>query len=81
MRQSGRELGLLILLLLLSLLATLFDRSFVPGNALDILINSIPTAIIACGVMLVIVTGEIDISVGSLLGLAYPLRALPQGSH
>lgn len=76
MRQSGRELGLLILLILLSLLATLFDRSFVPGNALDILTNSIPTAIIACGVMLVIVTGEIDISVGSLLGLLAAILGL-----
>lgn len=65
----NREAGLLILIVLLSLLASYFDPSFVPANALDILINAVPTLIIACGVMLVIVTGEIDISVGSLLGL------------
>jgi ribose/xylose/arabinose/galactoside ABC-type transport system permease subunit len=35
----------------------------------DILVRSAPTAIVACGVMLVVLTGEIDISVGSLFGL------------
>ncbi len=76
MIRPGRELGLLILVILLSLFATLFDSSFVRDNTLDILINSIPTAIIACGVMLVIVTGEIDISVGSLLGLLAAILGL-----
>lgn len=71
-----REASLLILVVLLSLLAMLFDRSFVLDNALDILINGSPTMIIACGVMLVIVTGEIDISVGSLLGLLAAMLAL-----
>jgi ribose/xylose/arabinose/galactoside ABC-type transport system permease subunit len=69
-------MGLMILIVVLSLLATLFDRSFVPGNALDILINAIPTMIIASGVMLVIITGEIDISVGSLLGLLAAMLGL-----
>lgn len=72
----GREAGLLILIVLLSITASLFDPSFVPDNALDILINGIPTLLIACGVMLVVVTGEIDISVGSLLGLLAALLGL-----
>ncbi|MDG2224658.1 MAG: ABC transporter permease [Rubripirellula sp.] len=71
-----REASLLILVAVLSLLATLFDGSFVRDNTLDILINSIPTMIISCGVMLVIITGEIDISVGSLLGLLAAILAL-----
>lgn len=65
----NREAGLLLLIGLLTLLASLFDPRFLLTNGLDILINGVPTLIIACGVMLVIVTGEIDISVGSLLGL------------
>jgi ribose/xylose/arabinose/galactoside ABC-type transport system permease subunit len=65
----NREAGLILLIALLTLLASLFDSRFVVTNGVDILINGIPTLIIACGVMLVIVTGEIDISVGSLLGL------------
>ena len=65
----NREAGLLLLIAILTLLASMVDPSFLPTNALDILINGIPTLIIACGVMLIIVTGEIDISVGSLLGL------------
>jgi rhamnose transport system permease protein len=39
------------------------------GNLRNMLVNAAPTAIIACAMTLVIVTGEIDISVGSLMGL------------
>lgn len=72
----GREAGLLFLIVLLFLLGTVFDGAFVSDNAIDILINSIPTLIISCGVMLVIITGEIDISVGSLLGLLAAILGL-----
>ncbi len=71
-----RETGLLVLIAVLAATATFFDSGFVFDNALDILVNSIPTLIIACGVMLVIVTGEIDISVGSLLGLMAALLGI-----
>ena len=74
--KTGRPVGLLLLVGLLAVVASLFDRSFVADNAVDILINSIPTMIIACGVMLVVVTGEIDISVGSLLGLLAAILGL-----
>jgi ribose/xylose/arabinose/galactoside ABC-type transport system permease subunit len=37
---------------------------------MDIAADAAPVAMIACAVMLVVVTGEIDISVGSLLGLS-----------
>ena len=72
----NREAGLLLLIALLTLLASFFDPTFLATNGLDILINGIPTLIIACGVMLVIVTGEIDISVGSLLGLLAALLGI-----
>jgi ribose/xylose/arabinose/galactoside ABC-type transport system permease subunit len=58
------------LILLVGAVVSLVDIRFLqPQNLLDILVRSAPTAIVACGVMLVIVTGEIDISVGSLMGL------------
>lgn len=38
-------------------------------NLRNMLVNAVPTAIVACGVTLVIVTGEIDISIGSMMGL------------
>lgn len=40
-----------------------------PGNLRDLLVNTAPVLIVAAGMMLVMVAGEIDISVGSLLGL------------
>ena len=65
-----REYGLVILILLVGLGVSLVDVRFLqPQNLLDILVRSAPTAIVACGIMLVVVTGEIDISVGSLMGL------------
>ena len=65
-----REYGLCLLILLVGGLVSVVDPAFFQaGNLRDILVRSAPTAIVACGVMLVVVTGEIDISVGSLMGL------------
>lgn len=64
-----REVGLLAFILLVGLVVSVADARFLdPQNLEDILVRSAPTAIVACGVMLVVVTGEIDISVGSLMG-------------
>lgn len=46
------------------------------GNWNDILVRASPTAIVACGVMLVVVTGEIDISVGSLMAFLAAVMGL-----
>ena len=65
-----REFGLLLLILVITLVVSWIDARFVAkNNLIDILTRSAPTAIIACGVMLVVVTAEIDISVGSLTAL------------
>lgn len=65
-----RELGLLLLIGLTTAVVAAVDSGFVAaGNWQDILVRAAPTAIVACGVMLVVVTGEIDISVGSLMAL------------
>ena len=65
-----RETGVAGLWLLTVALVGLANPAFLaPGNLDGILVECAPTAIVACGVLLVIVTGEIDISVGSLMGL------------
>jgi len=46
------------------------------SNLLDIAAEAAPVAIVACAVTLVIVTGEIDISVGSIVGLTAALLGL-----
>jgi ribose/xylose/arabinose/galactoside ABC-type transport system permease subunit len=52
------------------LVVTLINPAFLSAqNVRDLLIKSAPVAIIACGMTFVIVTAEIDISVGSLMGL------------
>jgi ribose/xylose/arabinose/galactoside ABC-type transport system permease subunit len=65
-----REYAILFLIFAVGLVVGLVDARFLdPHNLKEILVRSAPTAIVACGVMLVVVTGEIDISVGSLMGL------------
>ena len=65
-----REFVLFLLIALTCLVVGCFDSNFLTGHVWrEILVRCAPTAIVACGMMLVIVTGEIDISVGSLMAL------------
>lgn len=66
--------GLLAALALLALLAALFAPNFATaGNLLDVLRQAAFTGIIAYGMTLVIVAGEIDVSVGSAIAFASAL--------
>ena len=79
MSQLGqkREAGLLVLIVSVMAVVSLVDPRFLAwDNLRDLLVRSAPTAIIACGVMLVVVTAEIDISVGSLMALLASLMGL-----
>ncbi|MCX7015675.1 MAG: ATP-binding cassette domain-containing protein, partial [Candidatus Sumerlaeota bacterium] len=65
-----REYGVLTLLVLtIATVATVNPAFLQAGNIADMLVKCAPAAIVACGLTLVIVTREIDISVGSLMGL------------
>jgi ABC-type sugar transport system ATPase subunit/ribose/xylose/arabinose/galactoside ABC-type transport system permease subunit len=65
-----RPSALAVLLALVVAGVSLANPAFLtPGNLRDLLVNAAPVLLVACGMMLVMVTGEIDISVGSLLGL------------
>lgn len=69
-----RELAVAGLLLAMVVLASALNPAFAdPGNLRDLLIGLAPTLIAACGLMLVVLTGEIDISLGSLMGLTAAL--------
>ena len=60
---------------------TLNNDGHLFGSLIDILRNGAPTLIIAVGMTLVIITGGIDLSVGSLLALASTLFAFTFLSH
>jgi ribose/xylose/arabinose/galactoside ABC-type transport system permease subunit len=65
-----RETGIFALIVLLLILVGIKSPTFLaPANLRDILVQAAPALIVACGMTFVIVTGEIDISVGSLMGL------------
>jgi ribose/xylose/arabinose/galactoside ABC-type transport system permease subunit len=65
-----REAGIGAVLVLTILAVTAINPSFAAaGNLADMLAACAPCIIVGCGVALVVITGEIDISVGSLYGL------------
>lgn len=65
-----REIGVLTLVALTVLAVAWYRPDSLAGdNVRNMLERCAPGAIVACGLTLVIVTGEIDISIGSLMGL------------
>ena len=77
LRQSIQTYGALIGLVLLVLYNILFTPHFVSPQTLDINLTQVaPTAIVATGMTLVIATGGIDLSVGSLMAIAGALAPL-----
>ena len=78
-----RAVGILLLIAIVVATVTAINPAFLEaGNLRDLLVNAAPIAIVSCGVMLVIITAEIDISVGSLMGfLAACLGTFTSPSH
>jgi ribose/xylose/arabinose/galactoside ABC-type transport system permease subunit len=65
-----REWWLAVLIGAVTLVVIQVDARFLSAeNLRDLLVRCAPTAIVACGLMLVVVTREIDISVGSMMAL------------
>ncbi len=74
---SRREYGVALLLALTITAVSLVNHRFIaPDNIRDLLVNAVPAAIVGCGMTFVIVTGEIDISVGSSMGLCAAVMGL-----
>lgn len=66
----GRERSVLALIVVVVVIVSIVDRNFLSlTNLRDLLVRAAPTVIVASGVMLVVVSGEIDISVGSLMAV------------
>ena len=80
---ARREGALALLLLLVVCGVSAINPAFATAtNLRDLAVNAAPVLIVACGMMLVMVAGEIDISVGSLLGLLGALvGALASPAH
>src|SRR5215469_3916890 len=55
---------------LAALLAVAAPRYFSPGNLIDLFLTNVPVLIVALGMTLVILTREVDISVGSVFAVA-----------
>lgn len=67
---AGRELTILAILILLTVVVSLVNPNFLAKqNIFDILVNSSYIAVAAVGMTLIILTANIDISVGSMLAV------------
>jgi ribose transport system permease protein len=70
LRTIGQDYGALIALVVLILFNLIFTKQFTSVIAItDLLVHVTPTLILGVGMTLVIATGGIDISVGSIMGL------------
>lgn len=66
-----RELSALLFLILLFLLAGLANPAFLTANNIFLSINSsVVYSVVAMGIAFVIITGEIDVSVGAIVGIS-----------
>jgi rhamnose transport system permease protein len=66
-----RELGILVFLVIVVIIISIRSPVFLTlGNMHDIALDAAILAIVAVGEMMVILTGGIDISVGSGMGLS-----------
>lgn len=67
----GQELGIFLVFVAMMLFFSIFsDRFFTPVNLTNILLNFSWTAIAAFGATMVIITGGIDLSAGSVMALS-----------
>jgi len=68
--RRGVPIGLLILTAVAFLVVALINPRFIaPDNLRDLLTRVAPVVIVGCGMTMLIIAREIDISVGSLMGL------------
>ncbi|QDD67276.1 sugar ABC transporter permease [Herbaspirillum seropedicae] len=86
LKQVFRRYKIIALLIAIAIIWGFFsfmtDGGFVtPRNLSNLLRQMSVTGILACGMVLVIIAGEIDLSVGSLLGLLGGIAALLDVSH
>ncbi|WP_410512697.1 ABC transporter permease [Paenibacillus sp. BR2-3] len=68
--KMGREMGLVVSLALMILIFTAIDPIYLsPGNLLDIVDQSTINGLLAIGITFVIITGGIDLSIGSIMAI------------
>lgn len=79
---GAREIGIVAILILVVLVVSIRNPAFLSGDNLrDIAVDTAVLAIVAVGVMMVILTGGIDISVGSGMALSGMVVALVIMNH
>jgi ribose transport system permease protein len=72
---------ILVFLIIFLVACVTADNFFTPGNLRNILSQSALLGTVACGMLLVILTGGIDLSVGSLLAMCSIVIALVTREH
>lgn len=73
-----RQYSMFIALLMLMVIFTIFTRNNVfitPGNLSNLLLQAATVAVMTCGVVLVIVAGHIDLSIGSVVAFTGVIAA------
>lgn len=76
-KKTFRELGLLVFLIILCVVFSVINHRFFSGeNLADLFRNAAILAILAVGMMMVMVTGGIDLSIGAIIALSGMLSSM-----
>lgn len=78
LKNNVRQYSMYIVLLVLMIIFTIFSRNNVfitPGNLSNLLLQTATVAVMTCGVVLVIVAGHIDLSIGSVVAFTGAISA------
>ncbi|WP_425101069.1 sugar ABC transporter permease [Tropicibacter sp. S64] len=75
-----RLLGMLVAFFAIALVFTIWTGGtfVIPRNVFNITVQTVPVAIMACGMVFVIVSRHIDLSVGSMLAMCSAIMAMMQ---
>lgn len=79
LKQNIRQYTMFIALIVIVIIFTLMnDRFLTPRNLSTLFLQTAHIAVLACGVVLVIVAGHIDLSIGAVVGLTGAVVAILQ---
>jgi rhamnose transport system permease protein len=80
--EKFRELGLVVFIVVVSVIIQLRNHEFLtPGNINNILTNTAILSILSVGMMMVLLTGGIDLSIGATIAFSGMVTALTVNAH
>jgi rhamnose transport system permease protein len=80
--EASREMGLIVFIIIVCVLIQFRNKEFLTlGNLTSLLTNTAILSILSVGMMMVLLTGGIDLSIGATMALSGMITALTVNAH